>query len=873
MTLQQIICYLTPIMTYHSPNPFFVSLTLQCDSSKLSRALALCRVPGKSTPMVLFHSTLSPEDVVLMQSSLTLVPCNIKWNVNKVHHQCSIMVSKTHLEPYNNLSLSLFDEELVFVVPELDASVIPLYNQLYAPSMNFENIFNLISMFQYFNCHTCPLHTGNQLTNLMTLLQETQHFRNPWNCKINIDHMFVKRCFAIRDPHLEIPNMDTLDSAAKEFIDMAGGDFINGNYMNDTDLLVKRQVILDNDDGIVDPYGNKRYKIYSLPLKISQIHVVDLFRSLSNEKDLYYTFNMFLMSKSYCHMVLNNVDVLNKMTPLFDKYLPILRLTVGYAFLCLSLEESICKTRATKDSRFVIPLSVAEKLPIFPYSCEDIHMNPYAVLLVNKSYINFKANLQGIAPIKNYQHYGVCDLDSFVGRLNIFLTGSRTLNIFKDWEKENNRWKYCAISGSSMAACIPKRSPLMDLHRSSNRLDDDMWNRYFDEYYPIASSDVDVEVYAERSIFKFLDIVANCIIGIQKQLTDVYSDVEPITILPKKTLSIIVHTNYIKQFMTDDSYEVSLQKLKDNKQNMPFKEKFIALYTKVKTERNQRLSDSGHPISELYEKYMQMMSIGDLRVVVVDYYDESTTFYETDGDMCFRHNDLCDADHRVENADNRVLLKISEDIKIKVESPRLLRCLEFFQIKYPDFWAITSKFHFGIVRAYYDGEMVYMLPSFISSVMTFMNYGYRYFASTTTNPCHLILKIWHRGYGVVLNDTERIQLKKYLETDEQWKEMVHDRGSMINIFGPRKLDSKIYKPGRVRRGFPEDVYSKPMVDYELVLSDFKKAYDTRCGYATTNMALDLFAFRTINIKGQVEPFQPWLLDGAYEEINKLTGNH
>ena len=60
-------------------------------------------------------------------------------------------------------------------------------------------------------------------------------------------------------------------------------------------------------------------------------------------------------------------------------------------------------------------------------------------------------------------------------------------------------------------------------------------------------------------------------------------------------------------------------------------------------------------------------------------------------------------------------ITIKFNLKFKFNSPILSRELEIFMINRDDFMHTVSKFHLPCVRAYYNGDNVYMTPSCITS--------------------------------------------------------------------------------------------------------------------------------------------------------------
>ena len=108
--------------------------------------------------------------------------------------------------------------------------------------------------------------------------------------------------------------------------------------------------------------------------------------------------------------------------------------------------------------------------------------------------------------------------------------------------------------------------------------------------------------------------------------------------------------------------------------------------------------------------------------------------------------------------ENAMVIKFSENIRFQLfcKSTKI----EMFRIKEKEFFNTVARFHFPCVRAYYQGDNVYMLPSCITSMMTGLNIEYKYFAGIR-NPVDIINKYMHRGFGVLLNKFEINKLLEY----------------------------------------------------------------------------------------------------------------
>ena len=86
--------------------------------------------------------------------------------------------------------------------------------------------------------------------------------------------------------------------------------------------------------------------------------------------------------------------------------------------------------------------------------------------------------------------------------------------------------------------------------------------------------------------------------------------------------------------------------------------------------------------------------------------------------LYFFINDFRSDDTKVSAEVNYMVMKFSESIKYKIESPKLKRTLEIFKINPGDPFNTVARFHLPCVRAYLQGDTFYMLPLFITSMMS-----------------------------------------------------------------------------------------------------------------------------------------------------------
>ena len=167
----------------------------------------------------------------------------------------------------------------------------------------------------------------------------------------------------------------------------------------------------------------------------------------------------------------------------------------------------------------------------------------------------------------------------------------------------------------------------------------------------------------------------------------------------------------------------------------------------------------------LRHEYAKIIPFDRLTLYYVEYDLESVKYLrETEWVLC--RNDFIV--NKVEQKDNIRVIKFSENYRFKFKFNKINREIEYFKTGSEDFFDIVARFHLPCVRAYYQGDNVYMLPSCITAMMTGINIEYKYFAGIR-DPVDIINKYNRRGFGIILNSTELEQYKKFNESSDRFK--------------------------------------------------------------------------------------------------------
>ncbi|ARF11819.1 hypothetical protein Klosneuvirus_2_255 [Klosneuvirus KNV1] len=840
---------------------------------KYKRALAFCLKEGiKAEQHILlqvYQNVIKETEMQILTNYFTLVPVSVKMLKNKYHRQTALLIDRPFLVNFNSKNIMLDNDEIIIPLFELDEKIIQLYSLMYESQHDVSTIITGGVLYKYFNCDSYRTIITNRLTQILSDLKDSQYWLNPYNCNINMTTKFSDRRFRIKD--IVTPdgkniifgdNSKINDKAIKNIFEK-----IN-NYDNNLKFkqIYQKQQYTDVSSVVkVEGSTYKLYRINNDPLMITKEQITELFNSITDNKLLFSMFNSLLLSKQYCHLVLNNQTVLDKMKPLFESKLIVLyNYLFGYAWAYMYTEECIVKTRTKNTSRYVFDINTANKLPFFPYCEENILMNPYCVLPVDKKVFGATKNLFGIKMIANYKDYGISTLNDFTTKFNIFTTGKGDKNLFDGLEtvEGTTKWKHFAISGSIIPACSQKRSPLMDTITTNEMSYIDKMARYFSEYYN--ESDIDI-MCNSKSIFEFMDNISKLITVIKKNLTSLYGKDagETVIIEPIKTLGLILNVKFIEECLGDFGKTDDVIK---NINSPNIKERLYEEYFNYKRLSNNKYRKE-YKNNPLYENFYKISSVDDLNVIVTDYENNKDIQYENDSSTYVYLNDILPNDRKVPQDKNILVLKISESLKFKIKSPHMLHSIEAFRVHYEDYFSCVAKFHLPCVRGYYNGDNVYLLPSCVSALMTFTNIDYKYFAGIR-DPIDIINKYRMRGFGTILNEHEKVDAVKYNGTIDKWKDVfqinLQKKDTMTNHFGAKPVTDRMFQPGRNFNNYPEDAYRNP--DYEYVNNDedYRKYFKTKYNY--TPGAVDYLKFNAIKEDGSFNPLKKWVIDAAFDEL-------
>lgn len=782
-------------------------------------------------------------------------------------------------------------DNIVTPVFDLTESKVHEYIQMYSSDTNIKKLSNALSFVSYYNKYTGELFS-EKIQLMIKTIDILCYWKNPDNCNFNMNNMFNKRSFSYNGHRLDqiryatISGAKTLNNLLIHLNKKKSGIKLDDDYLadinikNDDKTFTKAehmniyQVLRESDD-------RKFYAtIDDGQFGFTKDDVADLFDRITNEQYRFNLLNTLLVSKELCHFVINNKRVLIRNADLFEKYKPLYSYLFGYAWITFYLEESIFSTKSSKKHRFVYDIDTAHELPMFPFSMDNLHNNPYVSLMLNRDLIDPKTNCMSINSLEEYKkYYGVCTNEEALKRFNSFVSGNHNINIFADLDP-----KIFSISGSIIPACLQRRSPLMDICTNSNMSFDDTYGTYFNHYY--GESDVDV-MCGVNTLAEFFHHASKFLELLVKNLNCQRSDLQ---ITPNKKMTVVISRHFFKECVYDLNTELgtnytpetlikvfdeSLSSRDETVNTLPKNiiNYFYVDYVNEKTEsvkkwRTLQKLNNIEFDEELLSTYNAISSPEAMTIKMVSYDITEENTNKRDSEVYYYVNNFRDEDNQVPKEKNYIVFKFSESIKYKISSNKLKRVVEIFKIDSYDPFQCVAKFHNPCVRAYIQGDKFYMLPSFITAMMTMVNIDYKYFAGSR-DPIEIVNKYRMRGYSVILNPNEKKSIMLY-------NKHIDNSNGMFKIteeseaFGTKDLNNKIFKPIVFKLGVPDEIYNISKHKYTKNVAELKKVYENECRLDLAHSPIDVLAYTAISKSGNVAPLQMWVADAFYDYVNNVN---
>ena len=825
-----------------------------------------------------YEEEISIVDLESFINNLIIIEGNFKMLYNPVHKSACVVMNSSYLSLFKS-NIQFEETELVLPLINLSEDNVRLYVKQYDGMFTIKDYITTKVVNDFYK-NTSSLVT-NFCVNIINSMEESSYWKKSFNTKLNITNKFINRGFNLTiNQRIKDVNLKTILQEVNDI--PREGD----NYFG---FLFKKQKYVDVSSSI-NKNGYTLYKITESSIKLGSGDIEYLIMNCQNNYELYKFLCNILISKDYCHLIINDKEKLKKLNNGFyydrrydavnflKRYNLAFKYAIGYSWLTFYTEESIKKTKITDDDRFVFSIDTATELPSFPLHYENIHQNPYLPILISREIIDIENNCVGVNATNNGDNMGIVNLNQFQKNLNIFLSDDCNINILKDIN-----WDNIAISGSVIPACITKYNPLERLFSSKVR--------YFSEYY--CNSDIDIMCNIQDP-FKYIDKAYEFYNIISKNINIYYKlkNIEKkINIKAEKSVAIIVNESFIRKNIIKNNKEFTYDYVFTHFDDINVKKKFYKFYIKWKINENEKYMKSSYWKNEKYITFFDIVPVDDIIIIFArtkndwDKYwldtktknNEYTCPEEDLEELEKEHYNTCDVhtDEIDENIDDdNILFSCKENLKFKIVSKYLNHNFEFFKTKYEgSFFSTVSQFHLPCVRGFYNGKDVKLLPSCISAAMTLINIDYKYFAGSK-DPIEIINKYRMRGYTTLLNDSERIRLVSYSNKVEKWNNLYgqiskNNSNSINNIFGPKNVNYSLFKPRQNNFELYKEI--KPItLNYNNFEVEETSLEDESYGGLNIDKIRNLMnltnGLTTIGIFGYVNVVKQWYFDAIYENF-------
>jgi len=522
----------------------------------------------------------------------------------------------------------------------------------------------------------------------------------------------------------------------------------------------------------------------------------------------------FLLSFEYCHLALK-CPLLNKVVGIY----PELSGYMIYAMRILYLEErekygyGIRQPTMTHNERFVFTLDEVVGLPYYPKYNSD---NPYFVEpgfgMTAKQQLTLPAYIKG--------DRGIYTRDEAISRLNEY-TGGILENIkwnfdptnpttFLNNNNNNDKPIRTVLCGSAIPAIFIKN--VLETYTESR-------SEYFQEYYPArpekqkimvnvpvldkplytieSSEDEDDQDKPSATVrvdhphsdsddsSSFEEIAVDAIIG-----TDPKAPKAEIDLSGKPTIEQLEraheHITRIKGWKLDNL----ANKIRDHIINSDFASATKAHEQKLmetipkgfvddkgKEELDEKpLDENENPVAADGEPIKNTMGFSYTKTPLTS--DEKNQDNYTDIDLMvetedFEIFDMVAQSHfeairesvSVMYRDRVYMKMLLTENKYKYKIYGLPRCVEIFMVG--SIPGTISKFHLAPVRAWWDGDDLHMLPTFVTAAMTSVSYDMRWI-SCAKDLRDIVLKYFQRGFAPMINKDECRNILAYLNATPKW---------------------------------------------------------------------------------------------------------
>ena len=274
---------------------------------------------------ILFNVKIKTTDLSLVKN-ITYFRTSINILKNKDHYFKSNVINKTDL--IGLFPQGIFNEsEIVLSIFEMNEENTRKYCDMYKSSDDLFQVETKLNMYDYYlSDKIANDYVKLNLDTLFNNIKETEYWSDKKNLDINITNSFIDREFNNQRSSNNFQVLNARNGIYEQKpnqIKKGLADYPLNEFQNQEKIETKKNVtFIDPSIIIRGEKSNKKRTFFSTNIDSSKINndSINKIYSLINDEKLKYNFvNNMLLSKEYCHLIINNKTMLENISPLIER--------------------------------------------------------------------------------------------------------------------------------------------------------------------------------------------------------------------------------------------------------------------------------------------------------------------------------------------------------------------------------------------------------------------------------------------------------------------------------------------------------------------------------------------------------------------------